>query len=365
MNLQKPKLNNFKKETHSLELHTIVDELGFLINSKIDNIFQNQKLITLKLYVPNKGKKFLHFLLPSVIFPSESKFKYPIQPPGFCMFLRKHIKLLNITKIIQRDFERILEIHLAGKTKTIILVEFFGRGNLVLCDENYNILGNLSKENTTRIFNKGEKYPFPDKKLNPFIEDDLNKLLKLSKKEELVKVLATEYSLGGFYAENILKELKIPKDKAPKSLSKLKKYFKQFSPKNTLYLRDENPLFCRVLSSPIKNTQLKKVKSLSGTLSEIYSELLDAPTQDVFVGKNQRILDSQKKQLEKLKKKAEDSVKKAESLYEQHIQLTKLLKEFNELKKIKERNELKKSLKQKYFFLKDIDFKEKQFILEF
>ena len=74
----------------------------------------------------------------------------PKVPPMFCMLLRKHLTGAKISRVLQRGFERVIEIELETYdemgffTKRRIITEIMGRySNAVLCDDGYKIINVL------------------------------------------------------------------------------------------------------------------------------------------------------------------------------------------------------------------------------
>lgn len=78
---------------------------------------------------------------------SDESFQAPAQAPLFCMVLRKHLQNAQIEHVRQRDWERILEIRLCGRseigdeTELYLLAELMGKSsNLLLLDDGGTIL---------------------------------------------------------------------------------------------------------------------------------------------------------------------------------------------------------------------------------
>lgn len=107
----------------------------------------------------------------------------PKAPPMFCMLLRKHLTGAKISKVLQRDFERVIEIELETYdemgfyTKRRLITEIMGRySNAVLCDGNYKILNALRPVDFTtsrkRQLLPQMTYEMPPSqdKINPFDE---------------------------------------------------------------------------------------------------------------------------------------------------------------------------------------------------
>ena len=91
-----------KEEISSVELRYILDELKFLIDGKLDQIYQPKKnILLLQFYVPNKGKQILRVMPGKFLFLTKYKEK-TIVPFDYCIYLRKYLanaRLLDIKQI--------------------------------------------------------------------------------------------------------------------------------------------------------------------------------------------------------------------------------------------------------------------------
>ena len=138
------------------------------------------------------------------------------------MLLRKHLDGYFLTNIVQIEPERILKFVFKSKDmQKTFYIEFFGKGNAILCDENNVIINSLEHhEFKDRTIRPKIKYEHPMMKYNVFDlnKNDLTELLKNSKKDNLVISLATDLGLGGAYSEEICLLSSIDKNKNPKNV---------------------------------------------------------------------------------------------------------------------------------------------------
>ena len=132
-----------KSNIASLELHYLVKELQSLIDSKVDNIYNPKKEeLILQLHIPNKGKQLLRIISGKFLYIASKK--QPSQEPSqFCMFLRKHLDNSRLRSIKQLNSERIVEFLFEKQEKKKLIIEFFGKGNIILCDIDGTILSAL------------------------------------------------------------------------------------------------------------------------------------------------------------------------------------------------------------------------------
>ncbi len=150
-------------------------------------------------------------------FPKEA----PRLPSSFAMLMRKHLEGFKVEKIEQHDFDRVVIITFGYKEEKTykVVAEFFSKGNVILCDENFKIIMPL----ISGIFKAGEVYKFPEQRITP-LELNVEKLEEIIKSErerdrEIVRVLAMN-GLGGLYAEEVCLRAGINKKKKAKELEK-------------------------------------------------------------------------------------------------------------------------------------------------
>jgi predicted ribosome quality control (RQC) complex YloA/Tae2 family protein len=102
-----------KTELTSLDLHYLVREFQGLVGARVDKVYEQSddlKDFMFQFRKGGEGRIMLRIKLPGIAYLTESKGSYPETPPGFCVFLRKHIGGSRIVEVRQRGFERILEI---------------------------------------------------------------------------------------------------------------------------------------------------------------------------------------------------------------------------------------------------------------
>lgn len=150
-----------------------------------------------KVLQPSKDELFLvlhkdseHFRLqinagaraPRIGLTSESP-ENPKVPPMFCMLMRKHLTGAKVSRVWQRDFERVIEIELETYdemgfyTKRRLISEIMGRySNAVLCTDDYKILNALRPVDFTTsrkrqlLAQMTYEMPPSQEKANPFLE---------------------------------------------------------------------------------------------------------------------------------------------------------------------------------------------------
>ncbi len=151
-----------KKSISSLELTVLVQELQPIVHSKISQIYHQQdKEVLLQLHLPGKGKHLLR-IIPGKFLCLTNKKETTTTPTGFCMQLRKHLDGAFLQSLSQPGSERIVVLKLEKKNTFYLIIELFSKGNIIVTDEQYLIIGVLEQQTwKDRTLKPGEKYIFP------------------------------------------------------------------------------------------------------------------------------------------------------------------------------------------------------------
>lgn len=166
-------------------ISNLVHELSSkLLNGRINKIYQPE-LDQLMLQVNNNRVTYRLFLsanatLPLVSLTEENK-ENPMNPPPFCMLLRKHLNNARIVDISQPSLERIIRIklehldELGDLTCKYLIVELMGRhSNIIFCNEDDMIIDSIKHVShavsSIREVLPDRQYFQPEEieKLNPF-----------------------------------------------------------------------------------------------------------------------------------------------------------------------------------------------------
>lgn len=357
-----------KKSLNSLELAALVNEFQPLTHSKISQIYQTEKELFFFQLHTKTGKQFLRIVPGKFLNLTKIKKTTP-KPSSLCMQLRKHLNNSLITKIEQKDSERIIIFEIESKEKLFLIIELFAPGNLILTKNDHQIIACLHQQKfRDRFIRPKEKYQFPPSTLNwkTLTESKLKEILKKSQKKNLATSIATEIGLGGLYAEEICKLNDINKDKLPKETETkeislitktLKNFLKQIE-KPAAYIYSE-----QITPFPLKDkTATKKTKTYNEAIDTLIPFAVVSPYQKKIKAINSTI-QKQEEAIKKQEKNIETCTKKAESIYQHYQPIKKLLNIVKELKKTKNWEEIKKELK-KEKKIKKINLKEKKVIVD-
>lgn len=163
--------------------NSIVNEISYLIDSRIDKIHQpSRDEIYLFFKKDKKNHKILLCSNPSYprVQLTENQRENPLVAPNFCMILRKYLQSAKLIEVSQINFDRILELKFEsrdelGYYKNISLTtEIMGKhSNIILIDSNHTIIDCIKHIgcdiNRYRELLPGVKYILPpnNEKINP------------------------------------------------------------------------------------------------------------------------------------------------------------------------------------------------------
>lgn len=369
-----------KKQLSSLDLHFLIKELKVLEDSRIDRIYQPDKnLIVFSFYKTNSGKKLLRINIGQSIFTTEEKEGFG-ETLGFGMFLRKHLDGYFLTQVSQIKPERIIKFTFKIKDEVKNLyVEFFGKGNAILCNENDAILNALEHHDfRERSVRPKLKYVYPMMNYNVFDlkETDLTNLFKNSKKDSIVTSLATELGLGGLYSEETCLLSKIDKNQNPNVigekhiqliLTSIKKIInKKIDAK--VILENENLIdfvpFDFMFYSD-KKYEKKSFETFNSTVNYFYSQFKEIKETefDKKLKELQRVIESQKLAVDELRKEEKESREKGELIYHNYKLIKEILDEINKASKKYSWKEIKEKLKE-HNVIKEVNEKERKIVVE-
>lgn len=366
-----------KKQLSSLDLHFLLKELEALKGSRVDKVYHPEKsLLIFSFYKANAGKKILKIIIGQALFIADEK--EGSETLGFGMLLRKHLDGSFLADIIQIKPERILKLAFQLKdAEKALYVEFFGKGNAILCDENDIIINSLEHhEFKDRTIKPKIQYKYPIMKHNFFGLDSegLADLLKNSKKDTLVTCLAVELGLGGIYSEEVCLLSGIDKNINPKNIDEKQAASmlpiisgmsnKKIEPL-VIYHDDKIIDFTPFELRLYKGHSKKEFPTFSEALSFFYSRFRETKETelDAKLRNLQRIIEEQKHSLEELKKEEKELRGKGELIYHKYSLIREILEEINKASKKYKWGEIKEKLKG-HKVVKELNEKERKVIVE-
>ena len=327
----------------SLDLYFMIKELSFLERSKLSQVYNPKKKQLLLQFHTKKGKVILN-IEEDKIFLTEDK-KQQETATNLAMFLRKKLSNAVVKKIEQKDFERILIINLQKEKKFQLIIELFSKGNVILIDENNKILACTENQSwKDRELRPGIIYKFPPAQNNflKLTKKQLKEIIESSKKSSIVKILATDLSLGGNYAEELCFLSKIDKNSKDININEL---FKEIEKIKETKLKP-NKVIDETFPIDLKTkTNKKYFKTFSEAIASI--KKTDSAYEKRLNQLNKR-LEDQKQQLKDLEKKSIDYKKIGDLIYQDYNKIQELVNKVKESKwKFNSKEILEKNPKEK------------------
>lgn len=201
-------------ELSGLELRYLVNKInsiatmGFYV-SNISSITKNS--ILLKLHHPIHPDIML-MVSTKGIWITNKKYKQ-VEDTQFANVISREIVRAKINSVSQPGSERILFLHFVGRDDKvrILVVEIFGKGNFILCDETMKIIWILnSVEVRHRTLKIGWQYTLPPSRGEDVLQISLESMTKnlsqVIENTEVLKWLGQSTSLPRKYVEEIISE---------------------------------------------------------------------------------------------------------------------------------------------------------------
>jgi len=329
------------KEITALDLHYLLKEWN-IENAKVDQIYQPTKDVLIRFHIPNQGKKIMRITKHS-IFLTDFKEEQGL-PKGFCMALRKHIKGARLRSIEQVGFERVLKLTLEKAETLDLYIELFGKGNIVLTKEG-QVINSLN-----RLKEKAYEPPRKDINTKEITLSEFKKVLK-DQEEQIVKVLARNFGLAGFYAELVLEDSdkkRLANDYSAKEAEKLYEKVK------SLFDNELEPSQIKERPIPFKTEKSEPLEQSFGeaVAETITKQLMEEQEKRDFAAyyreeeKILNIIKVQEQTIKKLEAQNEKNQRKGELIYEQYAELRTLLDNLTKAREKHSWKEIKEHLKE-------------------
>ncbi|MEM2878676.1 MAG: ribosome rescue protein RqcH [Candidatus Hadarchaeales archaeon] len=204
-----------------LDIMVCVRELKNAIGARVENSYEADGSVLLSLRMMDGKRMILICEMGRRINLTSGRPKLPKRPGSFAMLLRKHIRGAELSGIEQPWTERVVVLEFSGIEKRYLVVELFGRGNIILCDGSMKILHPYrSESHMGRTVRTGEAYVIPPgPRINPdsIVPEELREQMRGA--PDLVRALAVNLGLGGALAEEICSRSGLGKSLSPSSIS--------------------------------------------------------------------------------------------------------------------------------------------------
>ncbi|MFP4190089.1 MAG: NFACT family protein [Candidatus Woesearchaeota archaeon] len=365
-----------KDEMSSLELEYIVEELKKLSDSRIDKIFSNEnKDLFMQVYKAELGKPLIRVHVPRYAYIASYKPPFS-HPSNFCMRLRKRLKNGIIRGVSKIKNERVIKLTIEKKDELGIVsrqhmyFEFFLKGNIILTDDADFIVALAENQIwTERTLKMKEKYIIPGKSISS---------LKQSLGKELVKYVAEDMGFGGELAEEICALSSIDKARSELSEAEMKTLNDVITSmtdhsrntKGYVYtVGNQKRIYPFRMHTMAGYQKIEEYPSFNDAVDAVKSSELESSVKKVMgkgkakaLKKQERIIESQKKQLEKNDKIIEESTTKGDLIYKNYSEIQEIFDQLKEARKTMDWSEIKEKVKNRKIL--DIDEKNGKITLD-
>ncbi len=326
----------------SIELHYLTKELEGLKGRRIKKAYQlSRDVFSLTIWPELNGRRELILATRNCLFLSKREWPKPQYPSGLSMGLRKRLANARIVDVQQPDMERLLVFDFEGTYSGKLVVELFGKGNLILTDDDWKILQVArSIRVRDRVLKRHEIYKPPPKlgDIPSIIEiEDEEKLLHILQQREKLELwrFLLEMGVGPPYIDEILLRSGLSADLKVRDLSEdqkssicdaivwLAKRLKD-KPDPVIYLSEGRMVNFSVfpLNSLKTKCEIKRMSSLLDLLEEYFSPIITRSVKDkalLELEKRVKALELELRQQRDLLKKYEEELselrKKGELLF--------------------------------------------------
>jgi predicted ribosome quality control (RQC) complex YloA/Tae2 family protein len=310
----------------AIDFEHLVRGWQHLVGGRIQKVYLKDRVHYIDVY--SKGSYPL-LITDELAFITSVKLTWPRSPSGYCLFLRRRLTNARVTGVRQLGWERIIVIDVDTKEGPVELIfELLGEVNSMYVKEG-KIVSCLSTHNYGgRVIRGGVEYVPP-----PARTDPRNIPLTEIAGEHAAKTFATEWGLGGKWAEEICAASGIEKN-TPLTLELVTKAFEtleRFRSKTIDAVYGENDaLPFPFLTKPAITNQAvtfdAAINAVMRTKLEVEERAEKAGDAREQLTKQERILKAQTAQITKLEKQVEEKQREGELLYEHYAELDPLLK---------------------------------------
>jgi len=268
--------------------------------------------------------------------------KVPDAPAHLASMVRKHVSNVPLERIEQHGFDRVVVLSFGREMDVQLVLEMFGKGNVLLLREG-RILGlHRSEAWKDRTLKPGTEYAFPSSRADPTGVDMDGLKGVLEGGHDLVRALALGLNLGGTYAEEVCLLAGVDKSTAPASLSPsdLESVYEGIrgittsldTPKPNIVLSDSAMI-------DVLPIVLQRYEGMEHQFTDDFNSALDRyfgleVREEVTVGavrndRTLRIMERQRMSLEEFRRRADEAQAKGDLLYENYTVFDGALKAVN------------------------------------
>ncbi|MHA2233041.1 MAG: ribosome rescue protein RqcH, partial [Candidatus Hodarchaeales archaeon] len=206
----------FKQGMSSLDIHAAIGELREeLVSGILKNVYlAGKKIYLLKIRIPQGSRLLL--IEPGIrLHITDFQRQTSERPDNKVLAIRRLLRNLRIEDIRQHHSDRLVVLELGGKTNATMIIELFGKGNIVVLDDSQRVVYSLwYKKMRDRDLLPGKPFVFPpplgDKSLfDVTVEDLLHFKRDTDDIVQLGKGLALKFGGGGELVNEVIARSKL------------------------------------------------------------------------------------------------------------------------------------------------------------
>lgn len=310
----------------AIDFEHLVRGWQHLVGGRIQKVYLKERVHYIDVY--SKGSYPL-LVTDELAFITSVKLTWPRSPSGYCLFLRRRLTNARITGVRQLGWERIIVIDVDTKEGPVELIfELLGEVNSLYVKEG-KIVSCLSTHNYGgRVIRGGVQYVPP-----PARTDPRNIPLSEINGEHAAKTFATEWGLGGKWAEELCAASGIDKSEAltPTLVARAFETLERFRTKTIDAVHDGSdalpfPFITKPAATQQAATFDAAIDAVMRTKLEVGEQAHKTVAAKEQLTKQERILKAQTAQIDKLEKQIAQKQREGELLYEHYAELEPLLK---------------------------------------
>src|SRR3972149_11878585 len=146
-----------KEGVNSADVYVLTRERQARVGGRFDKAYQSEDWLSFRFGVPGGGKREV-FVHPGKWVLLREMAERPDTPPPFAAMLRKALDNARVTAVEQRGFDRILTFRLERGAKHDLVLEMFGKGNIVLARDGVIVAALRKQAFKDRQVAAGEPY---------------------------------------------------------------------------------------------------------------------------------------------------------------------------------------------------------------
>jgi len=338
-------------ELTGIDVHHLSNELAALKGAKIQKVYQTEEYeLILDLYSKVFPYRYLYIKMPNLIFAKNDKPEMPEKPLGFAHRMRPHLNNAFIHNDYQKGMDRIIVFMIEKKQKYYLIVELFGKGNIILCNENMKIINILLSESfSSRILKPGKIYDFPPSRNVSFESyESFKNIVDAEKDKHAVSTIAS-LGLGGKYSDMIMKRV-LEKDYNKITWgeideSKIKRIHELILAYSNakMFREDNNDIFAE--TNDFEKGFLSFFACMDSMMNIEAESTKEKNVEKSKSNKKEKAISMQNKRKEELSQSSEDNTIKGQKIYENFDSVERAI---NFAKTYKEKNKTLKGLEKEW-----------------